>query len=98
MSALPPKADIDERNWDVRFVPEADIGDPFCVLLVGNFLQPIDRLVIEPFLNGNMGHGRLVSHHASASHRVKTKQYLRVGFLRWARALAASNRIGGSLN
>ena len=25
MSALPPKADIAERNWDVRFVPEADI-------------------------------------------------------------------------
>jgi hypothetical protein len=21
MSALPPKADIRERNWDVRFVP-----------------------------------------------------------------------------
>jgi hypothetical protein len=21
MSALPPKADIAERNWDVRFVP-----------------------------------------------------------------------------
>jgi hypothetical protein len=21
MSALPPKADIGERNWDVRFVP-----------------------------------------------------------------------------
>jgi len=25
MSALPPKADIAERNWDVRFVPKADI-------------------------------------------------------------------------
>jgi hypothetical protein len=25
MSALPPKADIGERNWDVRFVPIADI-------------------------------------------------------------------------
>ena len=25
MSALPPKADIGERNWDVRFVPKADI-------------------------------------------------------------------------
>ena len=25
MSALPPKADIGERNWDVRFVPEADM-------------------------------------------------------------------------
>jgi hypothetical protein len=25
MSALLPKADIGERNWDVRFVPKADI-------------------------------------------------------------------------
>jgi hypothetical protein len=26
MSALPPKADIAERQLDVRFVPKADIG------------------------------------------------------------------------
>jgi hypothetical protein len=26
MSALPPKADIAEYDWDVRFVPKADIG------------------------------------------------------------------------
>jgi hypothetical protein len=26
MSALPPKADIRERDWNVRFVPRADIG------------------------------------------------------------------------
>ena len=25
MSVLPPKADIDERDGDVRFVPKADI-------------------------------------------------------------------------
>jgi hypothetical protein len=25
MSAIHPKADIGERNWDVRFVPKADI-------------------------------------------------------------------------
>jgi hypothetical protein len=25
MSALPPKADIEERDQDVRFVPKADI-------------------------------------------------------------------------
>jgi hypothetical protein len=25
MSALPPKADIGECHWDVRFVPKADI-------------------------------------------------------------------------
>jgi len=28
MSALPPKADIDQRLSHVRFVPEADIGCP----------------------------------------------------------------------
>ena len=28
MSALPPKADIAQRDWDVRFVPKADI--PHC--------------------------------------------------------------------
>jgi hypothetical protein len=28
MSALPPKADIAERDPHVRFVPEADIGIP----------------------------------------------------------------------
>ena len=26
MSALPPEADIPQRNCDVRFVPKADIG------------------------------------------------------------------------
>jgi hypothetical protein len=26
MSALPPKADIAEGDWHVRFVPEADIA------------------------------------------------------------------------
>jgi hypothetical protein len=25
MSALPPKADMDQRSYDVRFVPKADI-------------------------------------------------------------------------
>ena len=25
MSALPPKADVAEHDWDVRFVPKADI-------------------------------------------------------------------------
>ena len=28
MSALPPKADIAESDWDVRFVPKADIAPP----------------------------------------------------------------------
>jgi hypothetical protein len=29
MSALPPKADIVGRNGDVRYVPQADIGELF---------------------------------------------------------------------
>jgi hypothetical protein len=28
MSALPPKADIVERDWHVRFVPKADMHLP----------------------------------------------------------------------
>jgi hypothetical protein len=32
MSALPPKADIAERDWDVRFVPEADMA-PYSIIL-----------------------------------------------------------------
>ena len=28
MSALPPKADMDQHRCDVRFVPKADIGAP----------------------------------------------------------------------
>src|SRR5689334_16749282 len=31
MSALPPKADIAERNWDVCFVPIADIGPMYAL-------------------------------------------------------------------
>jgi hypothetical protein len=34
MSALPPKADIVERDWDVRFVPIADIS---------RFIRPLDQ-------------------------------------------------------
>jgi hypothetical protein len=34
MSALPPKADIAERNWDVRFVPKGDITNLARKLLV----------------------------------------------------------------
>jgi hypothetical protein len=26
MSAIPPKADVAEYDWDVRFVPKADIA------------------------------------------------------------------------
>jgi len=33
MSALPPKADIAERDWYVRFVPKADMGTLFDYLV-----------------------------------------------------------------
>jgi hypothetical protein len=33
MSALPPKADIAKRRWDVRFVPKADIRRLFDYLV-----------------------------------------------------------------
>jgi hypothetical protein len=36
MSALPPKADIAEHDWHVRFVPEADIVT-LCQAVVGLF-------------------------------------------------------------
>jgi len=34
MSGLPPKADIAESDWDVRFVPKADIA-PALLLSAG---------------------------------------------------------------
>jgi hypothetical protein len=40
MSAFPPKADIAERNWDVRFVPIADIGHSFDHLVGGESNAP----------------------------------------------------------
>jgi hypothetical protein len=36
MSALPPKADIDERDRHVRFVPKADI-DPAIYSLIASW-------------------------------------------------------------
>src|SRR5262249_32580199 len=40
MSALPPKADITERHWHVRFVPEADITlSELGAIFAGNFVQ-----------------------------------------------------------
>src|SRR5215469_9594077 len=35
MSALPPKADIIERDWHVRFVPKADIAGSVDHLICG---------------------------------------------------------------
>ena len=42
MSALPPKADIAKHYWDVRFVPEAEVGNlkgvmAVVVMAVANF-------------------------------------------------------------
>jgi hypothetical protein len=32
MSALPPKADMDQHDRDVRFVPKADIGTEYLLI------------------------------------------------------------------
>jgi hypothetical protein len=50
MFALPPKADIGERNWDVRFVPEADIHQMF------NYM-----VGAREWRNGALGRGTLRS-------------------------------------
>jgi hypothetical protein len=39
MSALPPKADMDQHECDVRFVPKADMGR-----IRGSPHQPLNRL------------------------------------------------------
>jgi hypothetical protein len=46
MSALPPKADIDERDCHVRFVPKADVSmqqDALTELLL-NYSRPATRV------------------------------------------------------
>jgi hypothetical protein len=46
MSALPPKADIVERDRHVRFVPRADIGPFLCVVELPSLVKigpPLER-------------------------------------------------------
>jgi hypothetical protein len=50
MSALPPKADMAGRDWDVRFVPKADIRPEFSR---GSALGPVHAKINGP-------HGRLL--------------------------------------
>ena len=42
MSALPPKADIRQHNYDVRFVPKADI----CSAAIRDLLEQEGRQLI----------------------------------------------------
>ena len=53
LSALPPKADIAERDRNVRFVPKADIdrvtGDFGVELLFFNKRGKLDRAVVQDF-------------------------------------------------
>jgi hypothetical protein len=44
MSALPPKADIDGRAWDVRFVPKADIRSALFDHFVGEGQEILGQL------------------------------------------------------
>jgi hypothetical protein len=57
MSALPPKADIGERNWDVRFVPQADIDH--CVQSSSWALSTLPPTVtgLAPVIAKAMTHG-----------------------------------------
>ena len=48
MSALPPKADIAECDWDVRFVPKADIRILF-EQLIGALLEKWRYVETERF-------------------------------------------------
>ena len=51
MSALPPKADITERGWYVRYVPRADIGTLFDHLVSASRKAWVG-FPIRPFLPG----------------------------------------------
>jgi hypothetical protein len=43
MSALPPKADIAERDWDVRFVPKADSCTAAKIRLFDHFVGAVRK-------------------------------------------------------
>jgi hypothetical protein len=45
MSALPPKADIAERNWDVRFVPKADKVRCSKITLLEHLVSPAEQFI-----------------------------------------------------
>ena len=47
MSALPPKADIIDPDWYVRFVPEADIGLMDCTVMKSEKAN-LDGLLLPP--------------------------------------------------
>jgi hypothetical protein len=51
MSALPPKADIRQRDWDVCFVPKADIlrcGKERRYSITSSARASIDRGIVRP--------------------------------------------------
>jgi hypothetical protein len=68
MSALPPKADIAECDWDVRFVPKADIA-PYSIISsaradnVGGTSMPSALAVLRLITNFEFGrlHNRQVA-------------------------------------
>jgi hypothetical protein len=61
MSALPPKADIDERRSHVRFVPKADILPPRHVSLCGGGLRSAIQLSLIEGLEVTMAKGQMRS-------------------------------------
>jgi hypothetical protein len=55
MSALPPKADIAERDWDVRFVPKADSCTATILLLFDPSARPKSAEAIRQQMERWMG-------------------------------------------
>ena len=55
MSAIPPKADIDERGCHVRFGPIGDIHFEVMLLVVGS----ISRAVLSVYAVGRMNWNRV---------------------------------------
>jgi hypothetical protein len=47
MSALPPKADIETRSRDVRFVPEAEIAPPYSITSLARSITSLARSKID---------------------------------------------------
>ena len=59
MSALPPKADIAERNWHVRFVPLSDIAvSAGCPMPLQSSVRGGAVLSLGGFSDDNTGHAR----------------------------------------
>jgi hypothetical protein len=64
MSALPPKADIAECDWDVRFVPKADIRE----VVVFGWALPCTAANFAVALHWRTRHGPIGAEHATIAY------------------------------